>query len=237
MKCIIRYRKLLIAGLVVMGLFAACKKDYYKDSGLANGRYEGSVLDYLKSKPFFFDTLVQVIDLAGMSDVFQKEQITFFAPSNMCFDSTLMYTNRLLYSAGKDTISKLSQVPKDLWRKVLSRYVFKGKNLLNDYPQLDPNYYDTYPGQFYRSYDGALMNIGVIYGSAGGAQYAGYRQLFLSYTPDITFKPSFWRKAPVSSVNIEPRNGAVHVLNFTNHFFAFDINEFYQLCVQYGVGE
>lgn len=243
MKFITQYRKLLVASIVVIGLLAACKKDYYQDSGLAKGKFEGSVLDYLKSKPFYFDTLVQVIDLAGMNDIFSKEQITFFAPSNACFDSTLEHTNKLLYAAGKDTISQLSQVPSELWRKILTRYIFKGKSMLNDFPQLDPAYFGTYPGQFYKSYDGALMNIGVIYGDAGGAQYAGYRQLVLSYTPDVTFKPSSWRIALVSSVNIEPRNGAVHVLRFgpiggySSHDFGFDKYEFYQLCTQYGVGE
>lgn len=223
--------------IVLTGFFTACKKDYFMDTGLAKGRFEGSVMKYLESKPFYYDTLVQVIKLAGMQDIFEKEQITFFAPSDMCFDSTLRIANGLLYGEGRDTISELNKVPAELWRKMLSRYVFRNKNLLNDYPQLDPAYFATYPGQFYSSYYGDLMNIGVIYQSEGGAQYAGYRQLVISYTPDVTFKPSNWRLALVSSVNIEPDNGAVHVLNFTKHYFGFDPNEFYLQCKQYGVGE
>ncbi len=251
MKQLMRYKKLLLAMIVSAGLFTACKKDYFQDTGLAKGKFDGSIMKYLESKPFYFDTLVQVIKLAGMQDVLEKERVTFFAPPNMSFDSTLSITNRILYAEGKDTIKRLEQVPAAIWKKMLGRYVFKGKNMLNDYPQLDPVYFATYPGQFYASYYGDLMNIGVIYGSEGGAQYAGYRQLTISYTPDITFKPVSWRVSYVASSNIEPDNGAVHVLRFATaarkignvtyyepgHSFGFDPYEFYLLCKQYGVGE
>jgi hypothetical protein len=252
MKKIAPYKKLLLALIVFAGLATACKKDYYMDTGLAKGRFNGSIMKYLESKPFYFDTLVQVIKIAGMEDILAKEKVTFFAPPNMCFDSTLSMTNKLLYADGKDTIVRLEQVPAEVWRKMLGRYVFKGKNMLNDYPQLDPVYFATYPGQFYTSYYGDLMNVGVIYGSEGGAQYAGYRQLVISYTPDITFKPISWLSCFIASVNIEPDNGAVHVVRFAGgftelennvliyqpgHYFGFDPYEFYLLCKQYGVGE
>ncbi|MGX5817747.1 fasciclin domain-containing protein [Chitinophaga lutea] len=251
MKKISHHMKLFLALALLASLFAACRKDYYNDTGLAKGRYNGSIMDYLESKPFYFDTLTQVVKLAGMEDVLRKEMVTFFAPSNACFDSTLKSVNKLLYADGKDTISELNQVPKAMWRKLLSRYVFRGKNMLNDYPQLDPAYFATYPGQFYKSYDNELMNIGVIYGNEGGAQYAGYRQLTLSYTPDVTFKPNNWMISFVASVNVEPNNGAVHVLRFarmeqkigditfitSGHFFGFSYLDFYQLCKEYGVGE
>lgn len=252
MKQFASYKKILLALIVLAGMATACKKDYYLDTGLAKGRFDGSIIQYLESKPLYFDTLVQVIKLAGMQDILTKETVTFFAPPDMCFDSTLKITNRLLYADGKDTIRELSKVPAEVWRKTLGRYVFKGKNMLNDYPQLDPVYFATYPGQFYRSYYGDLMNIGVVYGSEGGAQYAGYRQLVISYTPDITFKPDNWLVADVASSNIEPDNGSVHVLRFAakeqkitedisirtpGHFFGFNPSEFYQLCKQYGVGE
>lgn len=227
---------LLMAGFIAMVmLFAACKKDYYQDTGTAKGKFNGTVLDYLKSKPDYFSDLVKVIGYAKMDQVFQNETITFFAPANACIDSTIRKVNQALYFGGHDTIKRLEQVPQQVWRQMLARYVFKGKMMLNDIPQLDMTQYKTYPGAFYRSYDSLPMNLGVNYGSAGGAQYVGYRQLQISYSADISLQPTSWFWAPVASVNIEPDNGAVHVLVFTRHFFGFSTSEFYNLCLQYGL--
>lgn len=226
----------LMAGfaLVVM-LLAACKKDYYQDTGLAKGQFNGNVLEYLQSKPEYFSKLLQVISLTKMEDIFKNETITFFAPSNPCFDSTISMVNQTLFLTGKDTITKLSQVPVQVWREMLSRYIFKGKYMLNDIPQIDPAQYKTYPGVFMRSYDSIPMNLGVIYNNEGGAQYAGYRQMMISYTPDISQPPFYWYSAKVASVNIEPQNGAVHVLVFSAHNFGFSAYEFYSRCLQYGL--
>ncbi|WP_158267036.1 fasciclin domain-containing protein [Chitinophaga niastensis] len=231
------YLFLMTGFTVIMMLFAACKKDYYQDSGLAKGKFNGSVLDYLKSKPEYFSDVVKVIEITQMEDVFRKENITFFAPSNDCFDSTLRIVNSTLYLLGKDTISSYTQVPAQLWREMLTRYLFKGKYMLNDIPQIDPVQYKTYPGVFIRSYDGLPMNLGVVYHSDGGAQYVGYRQLQVSYTADISQPPMTWYAAPVASVNIEPDNGVVHVLVFRTHYFGFSPSEFFSRVVQYGLGK
>jgi hypothetical protein len=230
-----KYLSLIAGFAIVVMLLAACKKDYYQDTGLAKGKFNGSVLAYLQSKPEYFSKLLQVIAITKTEDIFQKENITFFAPSNPCFDSTIAQVNRVLYFSGKDTIVKLTQVPVQVWREMLARYIFKGKYMLNDIPQIDFSQYKTYPGVFTRSYDGTAMNLGVVYNNEGGAQYVGYRQLHISYTPDISQLPGMWFKAPVASVNIEPDNGAVHVLVFSQHNFGFSIDEFYNRCMQYGI--
>jgi hypothetical protein len=230
-----KYLSLIAGFILTVMLFAACKKDYYQDTGLAKGKFNGTVLEYLQSKPEYFSKLLQVISLTKMENVFKNETITFFAPANPSFDSTITMVNRVLFLTGKDTITKLSQVPVEVWREMLSRYIFKGKYMMNDIPQIDPFQYKTYPGVFMRSYDSIPMNLGVIYNDEGGAQYAGYRQLTISYTPDISQPPSYWFPAAVASSNIEPNNGAVHVLVFSKHYFGFSPFEFYSRCLQYGL--
>ncbi|NSL87577.1 hypothetical protein ECE50_012080 [Chitinophaga sp. Mgbs1] len=229
------YRLWLAACTCMVILLSACKKDYYQDTGTAKGRFNGSVMDYLQSKPDYFSNVVKVIGYAKMEQVFSKENITFFAPANPCFDSSVNLLNKILYLTGRDTIKTLDQVHPEVWRQLLARYVFKGKMMLNDIPQVDFLKFKTYPGQIVRSYDGVPMNLGVVYGNEGGAEYVGYRQLHISYQADISQPLSTWYKAPVASVNIEPDNGAVHVLVFTQHYFGFDINEFYNLCLRYGI--
>lgn len=193
--------------------FFSCKKDYFFDTGVHDAKYNGTILQYLKSNKVMFDTTVQVINLAGMANVLETEQnITFFAPTSSSIVKSVIYLNRHLRLNGQDTVADYRQIKPVVWRKILSQYIFKGKNTLKDYPQLDTLAYAAYPGQAYASYDGELMNIGVIYNDAGGVKYAGYRQLFLSYIQDRTQPTQSLINVPVATSDIQPTNGVIHVL-------------------------
>jgi hypothetical protein len=208
--------------LLVILLISACKKDdYYLDSGKLDPHYNGTILDYLKDKPFYFDTLVSVIQLAGMEDVFTKDTITFFAPTDHSIKSTLDELNGNLYAQGKDTIKTLQEVAPEVWKKYLSIYIFKGRNELKDYPQIDFELLRTYPGQNYASYNNTVMNIGVVYGSANDVKYVGYRQLYLNYIIQPAQVPKAFSTAPVASSNIMPLNGVIHVLSDNHFYFGF----------------
>src|SRR5690606_6968851 len=141
---------LFLAGVI----FTACKKDYYKDSGVHNGAFSGTVYEYLKTKPELFDTLVQVIDVADMRDILDNEnkQITFFAPPSSTIYKAVKSLNRYLYGSGKDTVVNLTQIKKEAWKELLSLYVFEGKYMLKDYAQLDTIDLNAFGGQGYESY-------------------------------------------------------------------------------------
>ncbi len=226
---------LMIAGLII-GM-SSCQKDYYKDYGVHDPHYDGTVLDYLKSRPELFDTLVQVIHLAGMDDVFESNEITFFAPGDTSIKRSLNLLNRILYREGKDTISNLSQINPDVWRAELSLYLFEGKHLLNDYPQLDLSEKVAFGGQYYTSYGGRSMNIGVVYHNAGGVEYAGYRELMISYIPSLASPLNAWFTTQVASVNIQPTNGVIHALRFSNHYFGFSVTDFIENAKEQGIGK
>ncbi|SEM64402.1 Fasciclin domain-containing protein [bacterium A37T11] len=206
---------------------SSCGKDkYYIDGGVANGKFEGSTLEYLTSKPREFDSLVTVIKLAGLEETFEKDEITFFAPrdenikaliGNIRTDNTV---NNLLYFLGRDTVKALNDIDSTIWRKYLLRHVFKGKHKLADYPQIDFEITNVYPGENYYSYSGDVSNIGVVFNDAGGVKYAGYRQLYISYISDMT-NPDQRYSVPVASSDIEPDNGVVHVLDYTKAEFGF----------------
>lgn len=108
---------------------------------------------------------------------------------------------------------------------------------MNDYPQLDPGNISAYPGQIYASYDGLLMNIGVLYDDAGSVRYAGYRHLQLSYIPSATAPRDYtsWFNAGVATVNIEPTNGYVHVIRYSLHYFGFEPNQFFEEAMASGI--
>lgn len=216
--------KLALFVLIGFCVITSCKRDeYFLDTGKHNPNFNGTILSYLKSKPMYFDTLTRVINIAGMNDVFEKEQITFFAPTSSTIYKSVKALNDDLKLNGRDTISKLEQIKPETWKETLSMYIFKGVNRLKDYQQLDTIAFAAFPGQGYTSYSGRTMNIGVIFNdavterNADGSvktfvKYAGYRQLYLSYIPDFSNPRANLLNIPVSSSDIAPTNGIVHVL-------------------------
>ena len=46
---------------------SSCRKEYYEDGGVHDPNYDGTILQFLKSRPELFDTLVKVIELGEYS--------------------------------------------------------------------------------------------------------------------------------------------------------------------------
>ncbi|MDB5005497.1 MAG: hypothetical protein JWQ34_3722 [Mucilaginibacter sp.] len=219
-----KYITPIVCSVVLAITVSSCSKDnYYQDGGLANPKFNGTVMQYLQSNPKF-DTIAQIVKLAGMENIFSKEDITFFAPTDETIRRTIGIVNgkiaalqgglnQQLFDLKKDTIKQLSDIPQQTWRKYLMRYVFKGKFLLKDYPQLDFSLRPLYPGGYYYGYNGDLANIGVVYGTSNTVKYAGYRQLCIAAITDQS-NPQFYYNgsAAVASSDIQPTNGVVHAL-------------------------
>ena len=103
------------------------------------------------------------------------------------------------------------------------------KYCLKDIPQLDTAAVSAYPGGAYYSLAGKPMNMGVVYYDASGVKYAGPRQILYSYVNDFTSMDMI--NAYVASCDIQPFNGVVHVIRFTNHNFGFDREIFVQKAI------
>jgi hypothetical protein len=230
-------RSLIIAVIITTISVGCQKKDYFTDTGKHTPNYPGTVHDYLRSKPQMWDSLLKVIRIAGMEDVFKNEKITFFAPADSCINLAIRYLNFRLDEKGQRRVTSLEQIKPEVWKKQLCRYLFKEARSMNDYPQLDPGNLSAYPGQIYSSYLGDIMSIGVIYNDAGGVKYAGYRQLLISYIPSVSAPRDYnsWYSALVASVNVAPANGYVHVLNYSFHFFGFGPDQFVEDVLDKGI--
>lgn len=221
------FKKLTGFLICVLLLASACKKDeYYVDGGRANPVFDGDILAYLESKPMEFDTIAQIVKLAGLEEAFRNTEFTFFAPRDENIKDLIGALdrgglNRDLFYAGRDTIQTLADVDSAIWRKYLERYMFQGKNKLMDYPQIDFDLLNIYPGQNYISYANTVCNIGVVYNNANNIKYMGYRQLHISLIPDLS-QPTNWVTQRVASSDIQPRNGVVHVIDYTSGGFGFN---------------
>lgn len=234
---------ILLASLLTMTV--GCKK-YYFDTGIHDPKYNGTTMQYMKAKAPFFDSTLTVINLAGMSEVLDKEKVTFFAPPSGSVYKSIKRLNQFLRNTGKDTVSQLSQIKPEVWRNTLSQYIFKESSLLKDFPQRDTLAYVTFPGQNYTSYGGRIMNVGVIFNDAvtykpgtteveNSIKYGGYRQLFLAYIPDLSNPQVALQNNPVATSDIQTTNGILHVLNKAKHNIGFNTDVFIDQAVAAGI--
>ncbi|WP_316815081.1 hypothetical protein [Pedobacter nyackensis] len=218
--------------LLVMAMFfclAGCKRDeYYIDGGKAEANFNGTMLEYLKSRPVPFDTIATIVKLAGMEDLFNKEEITFFAPTDYEIKELIGDVKKLgslnaaLYRNGKDTVKALDDIDGTIWAKYLQRHIFRGAKRLSDYPQYDPDLRAVYPGQTYYAYNKTVSRIGVIYGDVGGVQYIGHRSLTIGFIDDVSNPDQISNMFRISSSDIKPKNGVVHSLAL--YGYAFGLN-------------
>lgn len=228
----IKYIFLAIISSLV--LLASCTKEYYDDGGVHNAKYDGTIMQFLKSRPELFDTLVKVIEYTKYAQLLNdpKANVTFFAPTNQSIKRSMLALNRQLYFSGQDSTHSVAQVAPEVWEKFLGLYIYNDKFLLKDYPQIDTTNLLVYPGQGYISISGKPMNIGTVYNdvvsknSAGIEQivkYAGYRQLLINYSN------------PIATSDIQPNNGVLHVLNFSRHTFGFYTYDFTNDAINKGI--
>ncbi|MGN7987942.1 hypothetical protein [Pedobacter jeongneungensis] len=226
-------KKLIMICAALLLLLNACKRDeYYIDGGRANPDYPGNMLQYLQAKKVPFDTVAQIVKLAGMEKQFTSEDFTFFAFDDDVVRRTIGTIrtgglNTFLFYTGKDTVKTLDQIPPAIWKKYLQRYMFKGVNRLKDYPQIDLGLRSIYPGALYYDYNNSVANIGVNFSDANGVKYIGYRQLVFSYIPDVSKPNDNWITVPVASSDIKPTNGVVHSLSYTGAYLGFSQSEFW----------
>ena len=121
-------KKILLAISVALTI-VSCTTDYnMNNTGLANGKFDGTMYDYFHSDSYNWDSLIIMIDRAGLQDLFNGEvegyeEITFWGPTNNSI-------RRWMLEGG-------TGVPKrpEECRKYVMAHVVKGKTMLNDIPR------------------------------------------------------------------------------------------------------
>ena len=86
------FKCLVVATLVIL---SACTDYQYIDTGLANGKHDCTVWEYLHSQPDDWDSTIIMIEHVGMKEYFdgsrQNEQITFFGITNLSILATPLW--------------------------------------------------------------------------------------------------------------------------------------------------
>jgi len=212
-------------------VFASCKKEYFKDTGTHKGIFAGNSAQYLGTNPLLFDTVAYVINKSGLEDVLAKEQVTFFVPTDRAVKFAMDALNDYRFTVGKDS-AQMSNIPAGVWRKFLSRYIIRGKYMARDFARRDELKLEAFPGQYFETLDGFVMNIGLIYSNYGGVDAVGPRTLRLTYIKDLADPTRDRTLSDVASSDLQTDNGVVHVL-MDGHLFGFDMTEFIETAELY----
>jgi hypothetical protein len=96
----------LAAFTMIVLVFSACKKSYITGGAPEDlNKYKNtSTYDVLKSDPLY-DTLVQIIDAAGIKDKINEQGTTFFAPSDNAILQYLVLRTDYVHNHISDTMS------------------------------------------------------------------------------------------------------------------------------------
>lgn len=219
-----KYLSIAITFLTVAAL-SSCKKDGYKnDGGPSNAFVNMTTYDYLKSKPVF-DSLVRIIDRAGMKDEINGN-LTFFATTNYgVADFVLARKIKRGVELGNENLPfTIDSLPAAQMKDSLKMYMFAGK--INREQM-------SVTGQLYNSMLGALPNTQFLINLRRTQDYSAYlnRVDYVRFTkvvgsrddqqPDPAAIPQTERDMPYDcqTSGIITTTGIIHVLHGNHRLF------------------
>ena len=115
-----------VAGLVILFLYAGCKKDngYYAHENTIH-QFSGNTYDFLKSQVGVYDSFLYVIDKVGLTDSLKDGNYTVFAPTNASFQEAISNMNNLRKAQGRPLLY-LATVAEDELDSMTTRYLIRG---------------------------------------------------------------------------------------------------------------
>lgn len=119
----------LIITFVFTVLMVACQKDDYKnDGGPSDPHVNMTTYDYLKAKTGIFDSLVYLIDRAGLKDAVNAD-VTFFASTNYAVRYYLASKKiiRDIATGDENQPYTMDSIPLQVLKDSLLTYLFAGK--------------------------------------------------------------------------------------------------------------
>jgi hypothetical protein len=224
------YSKYLVALLLGALIFqVGCKREsgFYEQENINTGT-DLNMYDYLKSKPGVYDSLLFLIDAFKMQSYLKDSSVTLFAPSNSSFQIALLNLNNIRRAQNKDAVFLkdivvgTTTVTRDLAKKkadsmnldtMVSRYIIRGLFKSADFSVGDGRPLISARSAF-------PMHGRRLYADAQGWQNGGSEVIEFADTKRSVFVPN-WSTTTTSSVNIQAKNGVVHLLE-PDHVFGFD---------------
>jgi putative lipoprotein len=208
--------------MAIFFLLMSCNTKYnIIDTGLANGKFDGNMYEYLQSNSYDWDSTCLMIERANLVDLFEGkregfEQITFFGPTNHSIRRYML----------DNEIASIMEMDEEFCHEMIMRCVVKGKYMRDDIP-FGKNTASENSGE--DGYDDGSDNADENQGTGGTVLKGAMGNRFWIYS----FKESYNDVAgvgavvlyiksletggtmiDVASTDIEPTNGVVHSLHY-----------------------
>lgn len=211
------YKINLLLLSAVLGVYlSACKKSdspYYNYTNTVQN-FKGSAIDYLKSKPNTFDSLLLVLNrFPEIKDSLTNRPVTLFAPVNENFAASVKYLNQTRKAKGKAPIYLSTADPAELLF-MLSKYIIRGNNTTDNYAgSVDGISLNTVVSNYPMHIKAIRENASGFVG--GGATTLEYSDMFGS---SIQLN---WVTTNTNAINIKTNNATINILT-PLHNFGFD---------------
>lgn len=204
-------KKILYLALVLIA-FGSCTKKNYIDTGLANGKHNCTMLDYMRQDHYNFDSTVLVIERAGLEDYFDgtkngMEQITFFAPTSFSI-MRFMYNNPMNPSA--PLYERVEDIPVEICREYILKHLVPSKMMRTDFNYRDISKEEIVGYSNIESVEGSTLHVYIEKEIEFGMKDTGPDHIFLFSDTYGIIK--------IASGDIEFTNGVMHSMDY-NYVF------------------
>lgn len=200
--------KYYIIFLLILLAFGACEKDNYHDSGVANGKFDGTMWEYLQSDHKNWDSVVVAIRHAGLVDVFdgtnpEYKEITFFGITNLSIDQFLFKT---VDEDGNRLYNSIQDIPADMCRRMILSYVIPKRMMKEEF---DYEVKGTLTGgTVVKTLTGVDLRVFRRKSDYGSVADIGAESLYIHALESGHI-------SRIASADITPNNGVVHSLSYT----------------------
>lgn len=203
-----RLKKILIIGIISISILS-CGKDQYHDSGLANGKHNCTVWEYLQQdNQNNWDSVVVMIRRAGVQDVFdgsnpQYPEITFFGPVNY---SVMQFLYKTENEEGERLYHSIQDIPTEICRQMVLSHILLRRMMKEEF-DYEIKGTDT-GGTIMQTLTGIDLRVYRI-----KTPYNGIPDIGPEYLAIHALEKG--HKSDVASADIECTNGVVHSLSNT----------------------
>src|SRR5690606_34317190 len=186
--------------LFLLILVSGCAKDKgFYDQSLQKVKFDGTMMDYLTSKPGVFDSLIKVIKRTEIDKTLSDStNITLFAPTNSSFQLAIQNLNNTRKEADKP-MEYLTNLDYNHLDTMMSQYIVRG--LYSSDSMLTKDGILVYDFRYNRR-----MNAKLTTATSSGFKEGGPKIIEYSDTKNSQFNRN-WITASTASINIETNNG------------------------------
>ena len=184
------------------------------DTGVCSPYFDGTIMDYLRANPDYWDLTIQMIERAEMVDLLEGQvdtcpEITFFAPPSYSVQRFLWDTQ----ADGADDgvyYETIADIPVEQCRAYILSHVVNGKHVKENMGYINEDYFVSDEKQ-----DG-----GTKFTTLAGNRLLVYLQKSdWAGVPDVgpvsmgLYSLTKGVEIPVATPNIQPVNGVIHALH------------------------